>query len=92
MFLLYRMRWTVRMVESFFLDSLLATFKTGPSLSERLFPRPANGVTGEEGQESPPLLEVRSYLCSVVHKFVFRLLRRATKLLKTWHGVHSQIL
>lgn len=80
-----RKRWTVRMVELFFFDSLFATFKTGPSLSERLFPRLTNGVTGEEEHVSPPLLEVCSCVSSKVHNSVLFLLRGATNLFKTWN-------
>ena len=49
------------MAELFF-DSL-PTLNIGPSRSERLFPRPTNGVIVEGHQDLPSLLEVCSSSC-----------------------------
>lgn len=56
------------------------TVKTGPSLSERFFPRPSNEVTNEEEQRAPPL-EVCSLTRFVVHNIVLVQFRGYTLLL-----------
>ncbi len=58
-FLHYYKSWTSRMVELLFFDSL-TTLNIGPSCSERLLPRPTNGVTVEGDQDLPSHLEVCS--------------------------------
>lgn len=59
----------------------LTTLIMGPSPYERLYPRPTNGVTGEEVMEPPPLLEVRlcncSCYCSIVVTIYFVLMGAA---------------
>lgn len=79
------------MVETLFFDSL-TTLNIGPSRSERIVPRPTNGVAAEGDQELPSFLEVylSSYLCFLVAVHVNSLFCGGTSLL-VLRNIHDRV-